>query len=337
MAVYDRKLGDWFKEVEKLAEQLRAKKQQASTPAQPKETSTERQNERLFTRPTQSAVPSFSSQVPERETQVASAGQTSTVNENSTISVAEKPGPSAGVSLRPQDGAALFDESEIPQVEDFISFLDGADGVQKSESIGETKSSSLLTVESEQPLLNLSEGTGVPRPIVLPQQPSVQSTKVETQKVSVESRKLEATTRVEPEKASSVVSKEEKPKAKSEASTDYSRESSVEEKWARVPAHLRALFEGEVEEVAQRSYKTFKESRASLIERLLDPTITLEDTARLLNVCPTTVRRYTNKGILKHFRTPGNQRRFKLSDVIAFLESRKSEQLKGKKGEREET
>jgi len=38
-------------------------------------------------------------------------------------------------------------------------------------------------------------------------------------------------------------------------------------------------------------------------------------------VCPTTVRRYTNRGVLKHYRTPGNQRRFKLSEVLVFMET----------------
>jgi hypothetical protein len=32
------------------------------------------------------------------------------------------------------------------------------------------------------------------------------------------------------------------------------------------------------------------------------------------------VRRYTNRGWLRHFRTEGNQRRFRLSDIVAFLE-----------------
>lgn len=79
-------------------------------------------------------------------------------------------------------------------------------------------------------------------------------------------------------------------------------------------------------DVAQNSYKSpFRESREELVQRLLDPPLTLEDTARLLGVCPTTVRRYTNKGHLRHFRTSGNQRRFRLSDVLEFLESRASE------------
>lgn len=74
-------------------------------------------------------------------------------------------------------------------------------------------------------------------------------------------------------------------------------------------------------EKAQKSYKPFKETREELLARLLDPTISLEETARILNVCPTTVRRYTNRGLLNHLRTPGNQRRFKLSEVLSFMES----------------
>jgi excisionase family DNA binding protein len=75
------------------------------------------------------------------------------------------------------------------------------------------------------------------------------------------------------------------------------------------------------DEDRQKPEKGFKESREELLQRLLDPALSLEDTARVLNVCPATVRRYTNKGILAHFRTPGNQRRFRLSDVLAFMES----------------
>jgi hypothetical protein len=37
------------------------------------------------------------------------------------------------------------------------------------------------------------------------------------------------------------------------------------------------------------------------------------------------VRRYTNKGLLQHFRTSGNQRRFRLSDVLEFLDARSAE------------
>ena len=74
------------------------------------------------------------------------------------------------------------------------------------------------------------------------------------------------------------------------------------------------------DEVAQASYKEFRETREELLQRLLDPEVCLEDAARILNVCPTTVRRYTNRGILKHHRTAGNQRRFRLSDVLSFME-----------------
>jgi excisionase family DNA binding protein len=64
------------------------------------------------------------------------------------------------------------------------------------------------------------------------------------------------------------------------------------------------------------------ESREHLVQRLLDPVLTLEEAATLLDVCPTTVRRYTNRGVLKCYRTPGNQRRFRLSEVMAFMERR---------------
>lgn len=96
---------------------------------------------------------------------------------------------------------------------------------------------------------------------------------------------------------------------------------STQEKWSRIPHHLQVLFSSPDSEVAQRSYKAFRDTRAQLIERLLDPPLTLEETARILNVCPTTVRRYTDSDKLKHYRTAGNQRRFRLSDILGFMES----------------
>lgn len=99
-----------------------------------------------------------------------------------------------------------------------------------------------------------------------------------------------------------------------------------EEFWELAPRHIRTLISLGQDEGVQKSYRRrFKESRLALIERLLDPTLSLEEAARLLNVCPATVRRYTNRGQLRHFRTAGDQRRFKLSDVLAFLEAQHSQ------------
>ena len=50
-----------------------------------------------------------------------------------------------------------------------------------------------------------------------------------------------------------------------------------------------------------------------------DYVLSLEEAAVLLDVCPTTVRRYTNRGVLKCYRTPGNQRRFRLSEIMDFM------------------
>jgi excisionase family DNA binding protein len=59
--------------------------------------------------------------------------------------------------------------------------------------------------------------------------------------------------------------------------------------------------------------------RWKLLSKLLDPDMSIRDVAFLLDVCQTTVRRYTNSGLLGHYRTSGNQRRFKLSHVLNFL------------------
>jgi len=76
----------------------------------------------------------------------------------------------------------------------------------------------------------------------------------------------------------------------------------------------------QLEPVSAEARRSATETREDLIQRLLDPHLSLQETAKLLNVCPTTVRRYTNRGLLAHYRTPGNQRRFRLSDVLAFME-----------------
>ena len=90
--------------------------------------------------------------------------------------------------------------------------------------------------------------------------------------------------------------------------------------WERLPRQIQIL--GLMQETPAQAARTFEETRDQLIQRLLDPTLTLEETAKLLDVCTATVRRYANRGHLSHHRTIGQQRRFRLSDVLAFLERR---------------
>ncbi len=59
--------------------------------------------------------------------------------------------------------------------------------------------------------------------------------------------------------------------------------------------------------------------RWKLLSKLLDPDMSIRDVALLLDVCETTIRRYTNSGLLEHYRTSGNQRRFRLSHVLKFI------------------
>ena len=133
------------------------------------------------------------------------------------------------------------------------------------------------------------------------------------------------------------------PNARHAFTANAEGEMSAADLWATVPRHVQSLLalerQDQRKETAQSSYKRpFQEKRHELIERLLDPILSLEDAARLLNVCPTTVRRYTNKGILTYYRKETErgsaaslaleketrQRRFRLSDILAFLEAQQS-------------
>jgi len=90
--------------------------------------------------------------------------------------------------------------------------------------------------------------------------------------------------------------------------------------WEALPKHIEFLVSYYDDGVTSNYYGGFGESRNDLIKRLLDPELSLEEAARLLGVCPATIRRYTNRGWLAHHRTRGGQRRFRLSDVIRFVE-----------------
>lgn len=49
------------------------------------------------------------------------------------------------------------------------------------------------------------------------------------------------------------------------------------------------------------------------------PIMTLGEVASLFKVGDQTVRDWTDKGLLPHFRTPGGQRRFRREDVERFI------------------
>lgn len=91
--------------------------------------------------------------------------------------------------------------------------------------------------------------------------------------------------------------------------------------WKSLPKNVEFLSGFFDDTVTSNYYRgEFKESRQELIRRLLDPELTLEETSRLLGVCPATVRRYTNRGWLVHHRTAGGQRRFHLTEVVKFVD-----------------
>ena len=95
----------------------------------------------------------------------------------------------------------------------------------------------------------------------------------------------------------------------------------LQEVWDSLPKNLEFLFFFYDDAVTANYYRgDFKESREELLQRVLNPELNLEETSRLLGVCPATVRRYTNRGWISHHRTKGGQRRFRLSDVAKFVE-----------------
>ena len=92
--------------------------------------------------------------------------------------------------------------------------------------------------------------------------------------------------------------------------------------WETLPRHVQILASLTLAAGEPTGERTFEETRPQVLSRLLDPTLTLEETAKVLDVCPATSRRYTNRGSLPHTRTVGQQRRFRLSEVLKFLEMR---------------
>jgi excisionase family DNA binding protein len=110
-------------------------------------------------------------------------------------------------------------------------------------------------------------------------------------------------------------------RAKNSAPTARVMDPALQTIWEALPKNIDFLCSFYDDSVTANYYRgEFKETRQELIKRLLDPELTLEETSRLLGVCPATVRRYTNRGWLSHHRTTGGQRRFRLSDIVRFVE-----------------
>ena len=95
----------------------------------------------------------------------------------------------------------------------------------------------------------------------------------------------------------------------------------LQQTWEALPRNIDFLCSFFDDSVTSNYYRgDFKETREELVQRLLDPELSLEEASRLLGVCPATVRRYTNRGWLTHHRTQGGQRRFRLTDIVKFVD-----------------
>jgi excisionase family DNA binding protein len=112
-----------------------------------------------------------------------------------------------------------------------------------------------------------------------------------------------------------------RPRRAKQSASDPKIDPALQSVWETLPKNIEFLCSFYDDAVTANYYRgEFKENRQELIKRLLDPELTLEETSRLLGVCPATVRRYTNRHWLTHHRTSGGQRRFRLSDIVRFVE-----------------
>lgn len=110
-------------------------------------------------------------------------------------------------------------------------------------------------------------------------------------------------------------------RSKVSTGTESTIDPDLQSVWLALPKNVEFLCSFYDDTVTKNYYRgEFKESREELVKRLLDPELSLEETSRLLGVCPATVRRYTNRGWLQHHRTAGGQRRFRLSNVVMFVD-----------------
>ena len=282
MSNYEGKLGEWLKYVQQQVEALGKPEEKA----EPEETRKPKPQTAPPQEPAERIVmrDRLSRVIP---SELESVEETSVIADSSFVE--DRP---RIVDRRP----GVFEDADVPDLEDYLPFLREPERRLGQEPQPKSELPAEWETPSDQGALLLPEGTGEPKPVIrIPEKP--------------EAPEVPAKAEAQPQFA------------RREVAPPPTSDHEVRALWDRLPRHIQLLVGQPPKEVAQRSYKRFKESREELIARLLDPPLSLEEAARILNVCPTTVRRYTNRGMLRHFRTVGNQRRFRLSDVLAFLES----------------
>lgn len=315
---YDTKLGEWFKQVEEAkrkAEELKARKS-AGAVQEPTPVPVQSPPQAPAVVEPVAVAEEPVVRVPEPVEQFEMTG---------SVATAEMVGEPVEAPSNPSPSRmpGLFDDSESAPVEDFLSFLSRNN--EKAREVEPVEEPRDLGAPSSTVIGSLSEGTGEPRPISVPKEPEPRAEIVVQTPVPAPATPAPQPSITEAAAAPNPMPTPVKQEpVRPAAAAPMVAETPAAEAAAtltRFPQQLQHLLQSAQDEVAQNSYKAFKETRASLIERLLDPPLTLEEAARILNVCPTTVRRYTNRGVLKHFRTAGNQRRFRLSEVLAFMES----------------
>lgn len=95
----------------------------------------------------------------------------------------------------------------------------------------------------------------------------------------------------------------------------------MEEKFLNLPGQ-KELPLGIIKPPAEILSMKILDERKKIIEKLLDPEVTLQEAAILLTISRATLRRYSDKGLISCIKTPTGQRKFKLSSLLEFQEKR---------------
>ena len=167
MGDYDNKLGEWFKLVEQQEQELKAKKDVETAEAVEEPEPVAKEDPRPETAEAEGSVKEVPASV------IATIDSKEVISDTALVDQSKpEPDTETAVDKKHDAGASLFDEKDVPQVEDFFSFLDRTrEGERRL-----TQSEPPPEAPENQGAVDVVEGTGEPRPISLTASPDLDTT-----------------------------------------------------------------------------------------------------------------------------------------------------------------
>ncbi|MEP6755003.1 MAG: hypothetical protein ABJA67_05855 [Chthonomonadales bacterium] len=149
-----------------------------------------------------------------------------------------------------------------------------------------------------------------------------ESAEEQIEAIELESGQMELPLVAEPVKSSAgVVVTQKRRRAARHISRSPDAKVGSTEFWRLSPRHLQALFiVHNGDEQAKIMSRTFKENRIEVIQRLLDPNLSLGQTARVLKITPCKVRELRSTGNVILSRLPAKNHLSQIADALKFVE-----------------